>query len=76
MIGTSLSHYRITEKLGEGGMGIHRSFDTRLNRTVALKVLLLLEWVSNSEPKRRFFKEYSPAARDYFARIRSNTQGS
>jgi len=62
MIGKTISHYKILEKLGEGGMGVvYRAEDTRLKRVVALK--FLPPGMDANEPERaRFLQEAQAAA--------------
>jgi eukaryotic-like serine/threonine-protein kinase len=61
-VGRSLLHYRITEKIGEGGMGlVYKARDTHLDRTVAIKVLPE-EAVADPERKRRFIQEAKAAS--------------
>ena len=57
MIGTTLGHYRILERLGKGGMGeVFLADDTKLGRKVALKVLTE-ELASDGDWRQRFERE-------------------
>jgi eukaryotic-like serine/threonine-protein kinase len=57
MTGRSLSHYCVTEKIGEGGMGeVYRAFDEHLKRDVAIKILPA-GTLADETARKRFRKE-------------------
>ena len=62
MVGRTISHYRVTAKLGEGGMGVvYKAEDTKLKRPVALK-FLAARLLEDEEARKRFEREAQAAA--------------
>ena len=71
MVGKSLSHYKILEELGRGGMGIvYKAEDTKLDRTVAIKVLPSAALASEDD-RARFYREAKAAAQLHHQHIAS-----
>jgi eukaryotic-like serine/threonine-protein kinase len=63
LTGVAVGHYRILEEIGSGGMGqVFRALDTRLHRTVAIKVLPSTH-VGDPDRKRRFLQEARAASK-------------
>src|SRR5580700_12073307 len=62
MVGTTISHYQILDKLGEGGMGVvYKARDLRLDRFVAIKVLPAGQ-LKDETRKERFIQEAKAAS--------------
>lgn len=62
LIGTTISHYRITAKLGQGEMGeVYRATDTKLDREVAIKILPP-EIAGSPQRRMRFLREAKAAS--------------
>ncbi len=73
IVGQTVSHYALLEKLGAGGMGeIYKARDSRLNRIVAVKVLAPGR-TRDAERRRRFIQEAQAASRAESPRMSPST---
>src|SRR5690349_1833831 len=62
MTPTTLGHYRLEDRLGQGGMGeVFRAFDTRLNRRVAIKIMRSASEAASTDVE-RFLREARAAS--------------
>jgi serine/threonine protein kinase len=62
MLGSTLGHYRVVERIGAGGMGVvYKAQDLHLDRFVALKILPP-EKIADPDRKRRFVQEAKAAS--------------
>jgi serine/threonine protein kinase len=70
LVGQTLGHYRIAEKIGAGGMGmVYRAHDEHLDREVAIKVLTP-GTLSGEHSRKRFRKEALAHANDALCQTR------
>jgi eukaryotic-like serine/threonine-protein kinase len=66
LINRTVLHYKVLEKLGEGGMGVvYKARDTKLNRTVALKFLPSQMGIDEAEKKRFFYEAQAASTLDH-----------
>jgi eukaryotic-like serine/threonine-protein kinase len=76
MLPESFAHYRVLNKLGEGGIGVvYKILDTHLDRPVALKVLPL-DRTADAERKRRFVQEAKAASALNLTTVRTSSPWS
>jgi eukaryotic-like serine/threonine-protein kinase len=62
LVGRTISHYEITARIGQGGMGVvYKALDARLNRAVAIKVISLAH-EADGDRRRRFVLEAKAAS--------------